>query len=455
VNATASVKGLRWPVLETGSRTLVSGLEQLRRSEALSPAELEAFQFDQLSELLGWSYTEIPFYRERLGAAGFDPTMPLTRDVWQRIPVVERADVQSLGTRLCATPPPDHGRITEVNTSGSTGRPIHALKTNLTMLFWSLAVLRDHEWHARDCRSTLAAIRWFPDGVNTYPAGGHQPNWGGPIASVFSSGPSYGLSITATAREQAEWLGRIQPHYLLVYPSLLPDLARECRAQGGQLTNLRGVRTIAEHLDPEIRELCRREWNVPVHDTYSAHEIGCIALQCPEHDHYHVQSEDVFVEILSEDGEPCVAGDVGRVVLTPLHNFAMPLIRYAIGDYAEPGPPCACGRGLPVLRRVLGRARNMLALPDGGRLWPRLGELRYADVLPISQYQVVQKSLHHLELRLVVPRRGTVEEEERLKAILIGRVGYPFEVAIRYVDRIVRGPGGKFEEFSSDVGGPE
>jgi len=97
----------------------------------------------------------------------------------------------------------------------------------------------------------------------------------------------------------------------------------------------------------------------------------------------------------------------------------------------------------------------MLALPDGGRLWPRLGELRYADVLPISQYQVVQKSLHHLELRLVVPRRGTVEEEERLKAILIGRVGYPFEVAIRYVDRIVRGPGGKFEEFSSDVGGPE
>jgi phenylacetate-CoA ligase len=320
------------------------------------------------------------------------------------------------------------------------------------MLFWSLAVLRDHEWHQRDCRGKLAAIRWFPDGVNSYPAGGHQPNWGIPVASVFSSGPSYGLSITATAQQQAEWLGRIQPHYLLLYPSLLPDLARECREQRVQLDNLRGVRTIAEYLDPEIREVCRREWNVPVHDTYSAHEIGCIALQCPDYDHYHVQSESVFVEVLSADGEPCVAGQVGRVVLTPLHNFAMPLIRYAIGDYAEPGRPCACGRGLPVLRQVLGRARNMLALPDGGRLWPRLGELRYADVFPISQYQVVQKSPVHLELRLVAPRCGTLEEEQRLKAILTGRIGYPFEVAISYVDRIVRGPGGKFEEFRSEVG---
>jgi phenylacetate-CoA ligase len=55
-------------------------------------------------------------------------------------------------------------------------------------------------------------------------------------------------------------------------------------------------------------------------------------------------------------------------VVTPLHNFAMPLIRYAIGDYAEAGPPCACGRGLPVLARILGRARNLLTLPHGERI---------------------------------------------------------------------------------------
>ena len=76
------------------------------------------------------------------------------------------------------------------------------------------------------------------------------------------------------------------------------------------------------------------------------------------------------MEVLDNHGRPCKEGETGRVVLTDLHNFTMPLIRYEIGDYAEVGPPCACGRGLPVLARILGRSRNMLTLPAGDRIWP-------------------------------------------------------------------------------------
>jgi phenylacetate-coenzyme A ligase PaaK-like adenylate-forming protein len=61
------------------------------------------------------------------------------------------------------------------------------------------------------------------------------------------------------------------------------------------------------------------------------------------------------VEVLDEEGRPCAPGETGRVVATSLNNFAMPLIRYETGDTAEVGAPCPCGRGLPVLTRIMGR----------------------------------------------------------------------------------------------------
>src|SRR3546814_13116510 len=85
-----------------------------------------------------------------------------------------------------------------------------------------------------------------------------------------------------------------------------------------------------------------------------------LALQCPEHEHYHVQSEAVLLEVLDEEDRPCRPGEVGRVVVTPLTNFAMPMIRYAVGGLAAVGAPCPCGRGLPVLTRILGRARDKI-----------------------------------------------------------------------------------------------
>ena len=78
-----------------------------------------------------------------------------------------------------------------------------------------------------------------------------------------------------------------------------------------------------------------------------------------------MQAENVLLEIIDAAGNPLPPGNVGRVVITVLHNLAMPLIRYEIGDYAAFGGECTCGRGLPVLERIVGRARNMLRLPDG------------------------------------------------------------------------------------------
>ena len=114
-------------------------------------------------------------------------------------------------------------------------------------------------------------------------------------------------------------------------------------------------------------------WGVPLSDMYSGREVGYLALQCPQHDHYHVMSEGNFLEVLGDDGRPCQPGETGRVVVTTLHNYVMPLIRYEIGDFAEVGEPCPCGRGLPVLTRILGRQQNMLTLPTGESRWTQIG----------------------------------------------------------------------------------
>ena len=177
-----------------------------------------------------------------------------------------------------------------------------------------------------------------------------------------------------------------------------------------------------------------------------------IADQCPEHEHYHVQAETVLVEVVDASGRPCTPGEVGRVLVTPLFNYAMPLLRYELGDYAEVGPRCACRRGLPVLTRILGRERNaLLVAPTGERYWPTFGSRQFAEIAPVIQHQFAQKDVDWIEARLVTERRLTPEEEARLRAHILGRLPGSFRITFAYPGDIPRNAGGKFENFVSEI----
>jgi phenylacetate-CoA ligase len=160
-----------------------------------------------------------------------------------------------------------------------------------------------------------------------------------------------------------------------------------------------------------------------------------------------VQAENLLVEILDEGGRACEPGETGRVVVTTLHNFATPLIRYASGDYAVAGEPCSCGRTLPVLARIMGRVRNMLKLPDGTRRWASFPAKYYLPLAPIRQLQLVQHTRERIEVRAVAPREFTPEERAALKSAFAKTLGFPHDISIACVDRIERNAGGKYEEF--------
>ena len=285
------------------------------------------------------------------------------------------------------------------------------------------------------------------------PDGSTRPGWGPATDGLLRTGPGVLLSVKSTIEQQAHWLLAHDPAYLLTYPSNLEALANYFLKTGETLPNLREVRTIGEVLTPQARDVCAKAWDVPVVDVYTTQEVGYVALQCPAHEHYHAQSENLLVEVLDEEGRACGPGRVGRVILTSLHNFATPLIRYDGGDYAEVGDPCSCGRGLPVLNRIMGRQRNMLVLPGGEKRWPGIGEGGDLEMLPpFHQYQMIQRSLNHIEVKLVAPLPFSPREEARAEAYVRKMFGHPFRVTFTYVDEIPRGSGGKFEEFRSEVG---
>lgn len=452
----SSIDGIVWPAVpEPQAAALLAILFQLEQSQWWSPAELRRRQAEQLALLVEHARRTVPFYRDRFRAYGGEAADPASEEPWLRLPLLHRSDIQAARDALLSREiPPHHGQTSEIYTSGSTGKPIKAVRTQFWELFWSAFTIRDHFWHRRDLSGKLATIRETAKGKASYPAGERAAGWGPSSEYVFATGPCVNLNAMTRLEQQAEWLQREDPDYLLTHPSIVHRLAEFCLRHGIRLPRLRQVETIAEILRPATREACKAAWNVPIVDVYSAREAGYIALQCPEHEHYHVQAEGILVEVLDHLGRPCRAGELGRVVVTPLHNFAMPLIRYDIGDFAVLGEACPCGRGLPVLKRILGRKQNMLVLPSGERRWPLLssGDIRaLLGIAPIRQYQFVQKSLEAMELRLALERPLQGDEEQGLRRWVEEKFGHPFAVAFAIFDEIPRPASGKFEDFIGEV----
>jgi phenylacetate-CoA ligase len=442
-----------WPAFSSphGAQILAM-LYQLENSQYLPPAELLAKQLLQINEIFRHSIRRVPYYKETLKAAGFNRSMDITSEQWLQVPVLSRSAVQKHREELLSIKiPQNHGRTGVVKTSGSTGRPVEVTGTDVTQFYYRAFALRDHFWQQRDFSGKMAAIRFTEEGKAEYP-GVAAPDWGATTAGIINTGPGVILNSSTDIALQAEFLMQEEPDYLLSYPSNIDALARYFIKKSLKLRKLRAVRTLGEMLGDEVRSVCREAWGVGLVDMYTAQEVGYIALQCPENeDVYHVQAENLYVEVVDDKDQPCKPGEVGRVLLTTLHNFAMPLIRYEIGDYAEVGGLCSCGRTLPVLSRIMGRRRNMLVLPNGERSWPGTGLATGRKELPFSQFQLVQKSLDRIEARLVVEREFTPEEKKKFITTLQKVLRYPFNIDIIYLEDIPRSSGGKFEDFISEV----
>ncbi len=436
--------------------TLAEVLDGLTVSQWWPPEELALAQQRQLAWLVKWAAAEVPHYQESAWARPASRALAEVlaqepgqfREVWRTLPLLTKPELRTQGPALHArTVPAGEKPLGSIRTSGSTGIPVEVRSTSTTRQLWDALTIREHLWSRRDFTKRMGSIRYINHKKRVF-EGTVRSGWGPPVALRYRSGPTSFMHIGRSIEDLADWLLRFDPSYLLAYPSIVGPLMDAVAKIGGPPPSLEEIRLISEPLDPEVEARLQAEWRVRSTDLYSANEVGYIAFRCREQGNLHVQSESLLVEVLDEAGQPCATGETGRVVVTSLHNLATPLLRYEIGDYAEVGGQCACGRGLPVLGRIQGRVRNMVRTPDGRHFWPnQLTGIR--SVTAIIQAQFVQTALDTVEVRVVCSRALSAADVEEAVAKTRRSLGYPFQVLVVPVDVIPRGPTGKFEEFLS------
>ena len=445
----SATEGMFWPAVPGRSAAeLMAQLYQLEQTQYFPEPLLRARQLQQFVHLARHAAETSEFYAERLRALGSPVTDPWTWERFATLPLLTRRQLLTEAPRIHSQrPPQSHGQWHEIQTSGSTGEVVAVRRTGVNQLLWLALSMRDHLWHQRDFRKTLCVVRAGIE-VRDAAAEAREAGWGPPVSWLHDSGPCYTRPLATDVAELGQWLVEKDPDYLLTYPTALQALVDYFDDGRPRPAKLGEVRTIGETLSPALRERCQAVLGARIVDSYSAQEVGAIALQCPESGLYHTHAESLLVEVLNADGQACAPGETGRVVVTDLHNFATPLIRYELRDYAEVGAACTCGRSLPTLTRVLGRQRNMVALPNGQRYWPLVGLHRFREVTQVLQYQLIQHDLSHVEMRLVVAVKLDADAQQRLIGIVQQALGHPFEIRLSYVEgELPPSAGGKFEEF--------
>jgi len=430
----------------------------LGRSQWLAPAEVERLQLAKARLLLRHCLRNVAYYRERLTAAGFVPEDLSTMEDFRRLPLLPRATFQERFADFCAAVLPSATLFTgDCKTSGTSGVAVQVFQTNVTDLWWWALYLRDLEWSGIDPRGTLAAIRptRFPmagEELKRYQEGISQPYWALPLLPLIQTGPAHGMDIHQDPRRQLAWLRRVAPNCLVSYPSNLDFLAGLIEEEGQRLPSLKVIQIVSETLTDEVRARVEATFGVPVKDMYSCGEAGYLASPCPQGRGLHVHAESVILEVLDADGRPCPPGQTGRVVVTALHNYLNPLIRYEIMDEALVGEtPCPCGRGLPLLTKVLGKVRPLFRLPDG--------RMKHSDGLTqelrllggMNQHQVVQRAVDQFLVRVAPGRAWTPEHPERIRRLVREHLEAPVRVEVEVHERLPLPPGGKLLDVISEL----
>ncbi|MEA2325976.1 MAG: hypothetical protein QOE68_935, partial [Thermoanaerobaculia bacterium] len=385
--------------------------ELLNKSQWYTPAQIRELQEIRLQQLVRHLYLHVPYYTAIMQAADLTPEDIKTLDDLKKLPLLTKADVRdNLYFDLFS----DNHRKREmlkIATSGSTGEPfvVYAERRQLEMRWAS--TLRSAEWtgwrfgdrQARLWHQTIGMSRaqvfkeyldaWF-------------------MRRLFI--PAYELS-EANLAELIEKLRKHRPLLIDGYAEVFNFLAHYARKHGIRGIEPKAIMTSAQIMPPQVRSVIESEFKTKVFDKYGSREFSGIAYECDHHNGHHVMAESYIVEIL-KDGRPAGPGELGEVVITDLNNFAVPLVRYRIGDLAvavDDRELCPCGRGLPRIGRIEGRAQAIIFCANGTWLPGTFFAHLFKDYdYAVRQYQVIQREQSSIELK-IVPESGYSESVGR------------------------------------------
>jgi phenylacetate-CoA ligase len=427
-----------YPAYESGlrRRRTLAHLHEYERDQWRSADELQALQWRKLQALIAHCWERVPFYRQWWGGAGVaSPADIRDRADYARLPVLTKPVIREHADAMIA---PEHRNALYFKTTGgSTGEPLRFGYTRESYERRVAVMFRGYGWSGAHLGQRTAYL------------------WGAPVAApagfalfkdrlyhaAFNRRMLNAFDMDEKRMaEYADALDRFRPETIVSYVGPIVELAQWIERNGRRPHRPQRILGAAEALHPHQRELLERVFGAPAYDTYGCREFMLIAAECEHRDGLHLNSDHLHVEFAAG---PDAAGP-SDLIVTDLHNFGMPLMRYVNGDLGTPGAAsCACGRGLPKLAKVDGRKLDALRLRDG-RLIP--GEYIvyvFLAVKGVKQYQVVQREPDALLVRLV----PDVDYDPSVHALIvegIRKVASPdLAVAFETVDAIALTASGK------------
>lgn len=431
----ALARGLYFAAQELRGESVRPVLESLEASQYWPRERLLELQWQRQLALARHAFETVPIYRERWSAAGIAPDDLRTRADWERLPEITKEDLREHADRLKSSHAPAGEKAT---TSGSSGTPIAVLRSHSSWAHAHANVFRGWHWHGLEVGDRYAYF-W---GLALDASGRRQAalrDWffNRRRLSAFDVTPEHARAFHA---RMARW----QPVFGFGYPSAVTSFTDEVAAQklDGRALGLRAIITTAEVLKSEQRESIGRTFGCRVVDSYGCAEAGVAGFEC-EAGGMHVPIESVVVDrARNADGRD-------ELLLTDLFNWSQPVIRYRVGDLAAPAPEtCSCGRELPLLGAIEGRAGDFITLPDGrviNGLLPYYIFRPYAKSGAVREYQFAELEGGVIELRVRPGESWSDEARGSIESEVTAGLGVP--VRLRVVDRIERSGRGKYRDW--------
>jgi phenylacetate-CoA ligase len=410
---------------------------------------LKEYQDRRVRAVVRHAYDSVPFYHDRFKRHGVSPEDIKTVEDLDKLPVFSKDDFRSVSVSSLISMKHNIARLKRLRTSGSSGKPFNVFVNSVEDDWRKAIYLRANiscGQRPRDSWAFVTAPRHFDDTTSI------QRRIG-----VFAQKL---IPVFAQPSRQLQLVRDVDPDILDGYSGALFLIAKEAEKLGVNDVRPRIVFGSSDSIDLPSRKFIEKVFLSPYLDQYGCSEVNRVAWQCPQQLGYHMDVDSVVTQFVDAEGSDVGRGEQGEIVLTSLYNFAMPLIRYSMGDIGRLSPEtCSCWRTFPLMYSVEGRRDSFIVLPDGQLISPRvltvaLSTSRFYN--SVEQFRIVQKRRDFFEVYLKM-NSEIVDKElvaEDLKAILTSALNageFNLFFNVKFVDDIPLSKTGRLSAVSSEV----
>lgn len=438
---------LREPVVETYLRfycpMVIGPVRYLRFYGFLKDSQwwprwkLEQYQTKRLKYLLKYAYDNVPYYAEILKKNNITVNEINTIRDLEKIPILTKEDViQNFDKLISRKLSKKYFKL--YSTSGSTGKPMHFY---IDMRYAFLGRSYAHR------QADIMNISVYDKYIYLW----SRPFIEKGINNIYFYEPHFRrLSLSSVPTSSGLWdkyikmVKEFNPVFVQGNPSLLYNLA--CYAQENNINDISFKCFISyfENIFPYQRRLIQKQFNCEIYSYYISEERVISAFECPRHEGMHINMERGILEIVDENGNRLSEGLTGRIIGTGLYNFAMPLIRYEIGDIGSvSGKLCPCGRGLPLLKSFDGRASEVIRYKDKVIYSTTLSFLIW-KFKNIKECQFIHEQEGEIKVNIVKRKDYSDTDTQELIQTLKRMIDDDLRVHINFLDYIPRTKMGKF-----------